>query len=67
MGAGDKAKNKAQRARGKAKEMVGRVIGDPKLERQGTADRVKSDLKDAGEKVKDAFRGSGRESGRRRS
>ncbi|MBV8346915.1 MAG: CsbD family protein [Mycolicibacterium sp.] len=66
MGATDKAKNKVQRARGKAKETIGRVTGDPNLERQGSGERVKSNLKDAGEKVKDAFRGSSRESGRRR-
>jgi uncharacterized protein YjbJ (UPF0337 family) len=66
MGASDKAKNKVQRARGKAKETIGRVTGDPKLRRQGTGDRVKSNLKDASEKVKDAFRGSGRGNGRRR-
>lgn len=67
MSATDKARNKVQKLRGKAKETIGRAIGDRNLEDQGTGDRVKSDLKDAGEKVKDAVRGPRprRERGRR--
>ena len=57
MSAIDKARNKIQKLRGQAKETVGRATGDRSLENQGTGDRVKSDLKDAGEKVKDAFKG----------
>jgi uncharacterized protein YjbJ (UPF0337 family) len=64
MSATDKARNKVQKLRGKAKETIGRATGDPNLEDQGAAERVKSDLKDAGEKVKDALRGRG--GGRRR-
>jgi uncharacterized protein YjbJ (UPF0337 family) len=60
MGATDKARNKMQKLRGKAKETIGRATGDRSLKDQGTGDRVKSDLKDAGEKVKDALRGRGR-------
>ena len=60
MGATDKARNKMQKLRGKAKETIGRATGDRSLEDQGSGDRVKSDLKDAGEKVKDALRGRGR-------
>jgi uncharacterized protein YjbJ (UPF0337 family) len=60
MSATDKARNKMQKLRGKAKETIGRVTGDHSLEDQGTGDRIKSDLKDAGEKVKDALRGRGR-------
>jgi uncharacterized protein YjbJ (UPF0337 family) len=56
MTANDKARNKLQRVRGKAKETIGRITGDRALENQGTGDRVESNLKDAGEKVKDAFR-----------
>ena len=41
--------------RGKAKETVGGATGDESLERQGKKDQSKSDLKQAGEKVKDAF------------
>ncbi|WP_375485070.1 CsbD family protein [uncultured Mycobacterium sp.] len=57
MTANDKARNKLQRVRGKAKETIGRITGDRNLENQGIGDRVESNLKDAGEKVKDAFRG----------
>jgi uncharacterized protein YjbJ (UPF0337 family) len=57
MTANDKARNKLQRVRGKAKETIGRITGDRNLENQGTGDRFSSNLKDAGEKVKDAFRG----------
>lgn len=41
--------------RGKAKEAAGKVTGDEALERQGRTDQAKSDLKDAANKVKDAF------------
>jgi uncharacterized protein YjbJ (UPF0337 family) len=46
----------AQDLQGKAKEAVGKVTGDESLERQGKTDQAKSDLKKAGEKVKDAFK-----------
>lgn len=55
MGATDKAKNAIQDVKGKAKEAVGAVTDDPDMERKGKTDQVKSDLKGAGEKVKDAF------------
>lgn len=56
MSATDKAKNKVEELAGKAKEKVGQVTGDHKQENEGKADQAKSNLKDAGEKVKDAFR-----------
>lgn len=59
MSGSDKALNKVQQIRGMAKETIGRLTGDRYLERQGRADRVKANLKDAGEKIKDAFRGRG--------
>ena len=52
----DKAKNTAEDLAGKAKEAVGKVTGDDSLEAEGKADQSKADLKDAGEKVKDAFK-----------
>ena len=55
VSATDKAKNAAQEAKGKVKEVAGRVAGDEKLEHEGRTDQVKSDLKQAGEKVKDAL------------
>jgi uncharacterized protein YjbJ (UPF0337 family) len=51
----DKAKNAVEDVEGKAKEALGRVTGDHSSEREGKTDQAKSDLKDAGEKVKDAF------------
>ncbi len=50
----DKAKNTAQTARGKAKDVVGRAADDKGLESEGKADQVVGHLKQAGEKVKDA-------------
>ncbi|AYF77712.1 CsbD family protein [Nocardia yunnanensis] len=56
MSATDKAKNKADELAGKAKEKLGHLTGDDQKENEGKADQAKSNLKDAGEKVKDAFR-----------
>ena len=52
----DKARNSADTARGKAKDVVGRVTGDKDLETEGKAEQVVGHLKQAGEKVKDAVR-----------
>jgi uncharacterized protein YjbJ (UPF0337 family) len=54
MGATDKAKNKIENVGGKAKEALGRASGDRSTEAEGRRDQAKSNLKDAGEKVKDA-------------
>lgn len=56
MSASDKASNKIEDIAGKAKETVGRVTGDRDQEAEGKTDQTKANLKDAGEKVKDAFR-----------
>lgn len=56
MSAQDKMRDKTQAAKGKVKEGAGRAIDDPLLEGEGKADQVSGDLKQAGEKVKDAFR-----------
>jgi uncharacterized protein YjbJ (UPF0337 family) len=52
----DKAKNKAQNLRGKAKEAAGKITGDKRTQDKGKGDQAKSSLKDAGEKVKDTFK-----------
>ena len=52
----DKAKNLTQIAKGKVKETVGETTGDDKLEAQGKADQMKGNIKQAGEKTKDAFK-----------
>ena len=52
----DKAKNTIEDVQGKAKEALGRATGDRDTEAEGKTDQVKSDFKDAGENVKDAFK-----------
>ncbi len=52
----DKAKNKAQDLGGKAKEAAGKVTGDKDTKKEGKSDQAKSNVKDAGEKIKDAFK-----------
>ncbi len=52
----DKAKNLAQIAKGKIKETAGKTTGDTQLEAEGNVDQMKGNVKQAGEKVKDAFR-----------
>lgn len=56
MGTDDKIDNKADEFKGKVKEGVGRATDDPNLEAQGKNDQTKSNLRQAGEKVKDAFK-----------
>lgn len=56
MGLDDKIENAAQDAGGKAKEGVGKATGDERLEAEGKGDQAKADLKNAAEKVKDAFK-----------
>jgi len=56
MSAEDKVKNTAEQAKGKAKEGLGKATGDESLEAEGRGDQVKGNLKQAGEKVKDAFK-----------
>jgi uncharacterized protein YjbJ (UPF0337 family) len=55
MSATDKISNAIEDAEGKTKEGLGRATGDKSTENEGKSDQAKSDLKDAGEKVKDAF------------
>ena len=57
MGYDDKVQNQSENVTGKVKEGVGKVTDDEKLEAEGKGDQVKANLKQAGEKVKDAFRG----------
>ena len=56
MGNEDKLSNKKDNLAGQAKEKIGGATGDESLERQGKKDQSKSDLKQAGEKAKDAFK-----------
>lgn len=56
MGFIDKAKNAAEDALGKAKELTGDVSGNDELKAEGQADQASSSVKGAGENVKDAFK-----------
>ncbi|WP_043436889.1 CsbD family protein [Arthrobacter sp. I3] len=56
MGLGDKIHNAAEKLHGKGKEAAGKATGDDKMEAEGKSHQVKADLKQAGEKVKDAFK-----------
>jgi uncharacterized protein YjbJ (UPF0337 family) len=50
----DKAKNKGEELKGKVKETTGRAVGNERLEAEGVADQTSGNVKQAGEKVKDA-------------
>ncbi|MFD9733571.1 CsbD family protein [Umezawaea sp. NPDC059074] len=56
MGADDKISNKAEELKGRAKEAVGDATGNEQWQAEGRVERAKGDLKQAAEKVKDAFR-----------
>jgi uncharacterized protein YjbJ (UPF0337 family) len=55
MGLDDKLANKKDEAKGAAKEHVGKATGDEQMESEGQTDQGVSNVKQAGEKVKDAF------------
>jgi uncharacterized protein YjbJ (UPF0337 family) len=54
--AADKARDKAQVAKGHVKEAAGQALDDPAMEGEGKGDKMSGNIKQAGEKVKDAFR-----------
>jgi uncharacterized protein YjbJ (UPF0337 family) len=56
MSAQDKMRNKAEDAKGHAKEMVGDATDNPRLKAEGKADQTEADIRDAGEHVKDTAR-----------
>jgi uncharacterized protein YjbJ (UPF0337 family) len=56
MSAQDKAKNTAEKAAGKVKEYIGKITGNESAQAEGRTDQAAGDLKNAGEKVKDAFK-----------
>ena len=53
----NKTRNAAQKVKGQVKEAAGRATGDRRLEAEGRSDKTRANLKQAGEKVKDALRG----------
>ena len=56
MATGDKAADKATAAKGKIKKAAGKALGNEQMEAEGKTDQAKGNLKQAGEKVKDAFK-----------
>ena len=57
MSAMDKLNNKAEELAGKGKEQVGDATGNEDLKAEGQGDQAKGNVKQAGEKIKDAFKG----------
>ncbi|MFI9818649.1 CsbD family protein [Saccharothrix variisporea] len=60
MGTDDKFSNKAEEMKGRAKEALGDATDNEQWQAEGKAERAKGALKEAGEKVKDAFRSNDR-------
>ena len=56
MGLGDKIDNKAEEMKGQGKEAVGQATDDDELKAEGKFDQAKGNIKQAGEKIKDAFK-----------
>ena len=56
MGYDDKIGNATENTAGKVKEGVGRATDNERLEAEGRNDQASANLKQAGEKIKDAFK-----------
>jgi uncharacterized protein YjbJ (UPF0337 family) len=56
MGIDDKIDNASENTAGKVKEGVGRATDNERLEAEGRNDQAAANLKQAGEKIKDAFK-----------
>ena len=56
MSIAKKIAHKAEAVKGGAKKTAGQATGSPRLEAEGRGDQAKGDLKQAGAKVKDAFK-----------
>jgi uncharacterized protein YjbJ (UPF0337 family) len=56
MGIPKKIAHKAEAVKGGAKKIVGRVTGHPRQQAEGRGDQAKADAKQAGAKIKDAFK-----------
>ncbi len=57
MSFANKVNNKARELRGRIKRNAGEVTGDRRLEAEGRAQETGGHLRQAGEKIKDVFRG----------
>jgi uncharacterized protein YjbJ (UPF0337 family) len=56
MSLAKKMAHKAEVVKGRAKKTVGRLTGNRRLRAEGRRDQLKGNAKQAGAKVKDAFR-----------
>ena len=56
MGLDDKIENMKDDLTGKGKEAAGKATDDERLEAEGRVQQSEADLKQAGEKAKDAFK-----------
>jgi uncharacterized protein YjbJ (UPF0337 family) len=56
MRLGDKIHNAAEKLHGKGKRAVGDATGNDRLKAEGKRHEVAADLKQAGEKIKGAFK-----------
>jgi len=56
MSGTDKLTNKIEEMSGKGKQAAGEATGDRDLQAEGNKEETKSNLKQAGEHIKDAFK-----------
>jgi uncharacterized protein YjbJ (UPF0337 family) len=57
MSTADKAKNTLNKYTGRVKENIGIATNNRRLRNEGRVDQAKANVKNKGEKIKDAFRG----------
>jgi uncharacterized protein YjbJ (UPF0337 family) len=53
----DRVEGSAEQAKGKAKEVAGKVVGDSKMESEGKGDQVKGKIQNTIGGLKDTLRG----------
>ncbi|MFD4936153.1 CsbD family protein [Streptomyces virginiae] len=56
MSGTEKSKAHAEQAKGKAKEAMGRMVGNERMTAEGRAEQAKGNARHAKEDVKDVFR-----------
>ncbi|GHC67781.1 CsbD family protein [Streptomyces cinnamoneus] len=56
MSAKNKAKAKAEQAKGRLKETTGKATGDRSMEAEGRAEKAKGDVREAADKGRDALK-----------
>ncbi|MER5656188.1 CsbD family protein [Streptomyces sp. NPDC002131] len=56
MAENDRTRARIEKAKGKAKETVGRAVGNERMTAEGRIEQSKGDALQAKEKAKDAFR-----------